>query len=300
MYDYLVRGVAADGSFRIFAARTTQTVEEARRRHGCWPVAAAALGRTLTAGLLLGANLKGDDILTIRVLGDGPLGAIIVTANAKGEVRGYVQEPQVHLPATVDGKLAVGAAVGHGYLHITRDLGLKEPFTGSVELVAGEIAEDIAHYLTVSEQTPSAVSLGVLVETDNSVAAAGGLLLQLLPNAGEEVLAQLECNLAGLPHLSSLIKEGETPEDIIKRVTQGLAVKLLEARPVSFACSCSRERLEDLLVGIGKQEVAAMLAEQGEAEISCHFCARQYQFQREDLQKILERIEKENKGGSNG
>lgn len=293
--DYLVRAVATDGSFRIFAARTTKTVEEARQRHNCWPVAAAALGRTMTGALLLGANLKGEDILTIRVLGDGPLGAIIVSANANGEVKGYVQEPQVDLPSTPEGKLPVGAAVGKGHLHITRDLGLKEPFTGSVELVSGEIAEDMAHYLTISEQTPSAVALGVLVDTDNSVSAAGGLLLQLFPNADEEVLQNLEKNLAEFPHLSSLIKEGKTPEDIINLVTKGLDIKILESSPVCFRCNCSRERLEDLLIGIGQEEVSAMLEEQGGAEINCHFCAQQYRFDAGDLQRILERIKEQTK-----
>ncbi len=293
--DYLVRGVATDGSFRIFAARTTETVEEARRRHNCWPVAAAALGRTMTAALLLGANLKGEDILTVRIMGDGPLGAIIVSANANGQVRGYVQEPQIHLPSTPEGKLPVGAAVGRGQLHITRDLGLKEPFTGSVELISGEIAEDMAHYLTTSEQTPSAVSLGVLVDTDNSVVAAGGLLLQLLPNADEDVLRSLEENLAKLPQLSTLIKDGETPEDIINRVTQGLDIKILESNPVCFCCQCSRERLENLLIGIGKEEVSSMLEEQGGAEVNCHFCSEQYRFEEEDLQRILVRIEEQTK-----
>lgn len=293
MEDYIVRAVADDGSFRIFAARTTNAVEEARARHNCWPVAAAALGRTMTGALLLGVNMKGEDTLTVRILGDGPLGAILVTANAKGEVRGYVQEPQVHLPSTPEGKLPVGAAVGRGYLHITRDLGLKEPFTGSVELISGEIAEDFAHYLTTSEQTPSAVSLGVLVETDNSVVAAGGLLLQLLPQAPDETLEKLEQNLAQLPPVSSLIHKGETPEDIIRRVTRGINIKILESRPVRFCCQCSRERLEDLLVGIGKEEVFSMLEEQGQAEINCHFCSERYKFEREDLVKILERIEGE-------
>lgn len=291
MQDYLVRGVASDGNFRILAARTTNTVEEARTRHNCWPVAAAALGRTMTAALLMGANMKGEDILSIRVLGDGPLGAILVTANAKGQVRGYVQEPQIHLPSTSMGKLPVGAAVGKGYLHITRDLGLKEPFTGSVELVSGEIAEDIAHYLTVSEQTPSAVSLGVLVNTDNTVIAAGGLLLQLLPGASEDVLETLEQNLSQFPHLSSLIYNGETPEDIIKRVTQGIEINILESTPVGFSCQCSRERLENLLIGIGKEEVSSMLEEQGQAEINCHFCAEQYHFTEDDLQGILKKID---------
>lgn len=295
MQDYLVKGVAEDGSFRIFAARTTATVEEARVRHNCWPVAAAALGRTLTAGVLLGANLKGDDVLTIRILGDGPLGAVVVTANAKGEVRGYVQEPQIHLPSTPNGKLAVGAAVGQGQLHITRDLGLKDPFTGSVDLISGEIAEDIAHYLTTSEQTPSAVALGVLVETDNSVVAAGGVLLQLFPGASQDTLDKLEQSLSHLPHVSALIQQGETPEDIINRVTQGMDIKILEKKPVSFKCSCSRERLEDLLVGIGEDEVKAMLEEQGGAEINCHFCSQQYHFDRNDLLRILDRIEQKKK-----
>lgn len=299
MEDYLVRAVADDGSFRIFAANTTNTVEEARVRHNCWPVAAAALGRTMTAALLLGANLKGEDILTIRVLGDGPLGAVIVSANSRGEVRGYVQEPQVSLPSTPEGKLPVGAAVGKGQLHITKDLGLREPFTGSVELVSGEIAEDIAYYLSTSEQTPSAVSLGVLVETDNSVVAAGGLMLQLLPNTSEEVLEKLEQNLAQLPHISTLITNGETPEDIIYRVTQGTAIKILEKTPASFKCQCSRSRLEELLIGIGKEEVTSMLEEQGEAEVNCHFCAEKYLFDKNDLQAILNKIEEKSQAQNN-
>ncbi|WP_373323060.1 Hsp33 family molecular chaperone HslO [Desulforamulus aquiferis] len=295
VHDYLVRAVAKDGSFKIFSVLTTSTVEEARQRHNLWPVASAALGRTMTAALLLGTNLKGEDILTIRVLGDGPLGAILVSANSKGEVRGYVQEPQVHLPSTPKGKLAVGAAVGKGFLHITRDLGLKDPFTGSVELVSGEIAEDIAHYLITSEQTPSALSLGVLVETDNSVVAAGGLLLQLLPQAEQSVLDTIEKNLSKLPPISSLIKDGETPEDIINRVTEGIEVKILETKPVCFCCQCSRERLENLLIGIGKEEVSSMLEEQGGAEINCHFCSERYTFDKKDLENVLIKIESQGK-----
>ena len=178
MKDYLVRGIGEEGQFRVFAATTTDLVEEARRRHDTWPVASAALGRALTAGLLLGANLKGDDLLTLRILGDGPVGAILVTANASGEVRGYLQEPHVDLPCREDGKLPVGSAVGKGFLYITRDLGLKEPFTGSVELVSGEIGEDVAQYLLTSEQTPSAVALGVLVEWNLLMAAS---LITMLP-----------------------------------------------------------------------------------------------------------------------
>nr|WP_315989374.1 Hsp33 family molecular chaperone HslO [Desulforamulus aquiferis] len=223
------------------------------------------------------------------------MGAILVSANSKGEVRGYVQEPQVHLPSTPKGKLAVGAAVGKGFLHITRDLGLKDPFTGSVELVSGEIAEDIAHYLITSEQTPSALSLGVLVETDNSVVAAGGLLLQLLPQAEQSVLDTIEKNLSKLPPISSLIKDGETPEDIINRVTEGIEVKILETKPVCFCCQCSRERLENLLIGIGKEEVSSMLEEQGGAEINCHFCSERYTFDKKDLENVLIKIESQGK-----
>lgn len=295
--DYLVRAVDADGSFRVFAVRSTEIVEEARQRHNCWPVAAAALGRTMTAALLLGANLKGEDILTIRIMGDGPLGGVIVSANAGGEVKGYVQEPQAHLPSTPEGKLPVGAAVGKGFLHITKDLGLKEPFTGSVELVSGEIAEDIAHYLSTSEQTPSAVSLGVLVETNNSVVAAGGLLLQLLPQADNSVLAKLEGNLAKLPPISALINGGATPEEIINLVTEGIEIKILETKSVCFYCQCSRERLSDLLVGIGKEEVTSMLEEQGGAEIDCHFCSEQYNFDKDDLKGVLDRIDSGQKPG---
>ncbi|MCL6638105.1 MAG: Hsp33 family molecular chaperone HslO [Firmicutes bacterium] len=289
MEDYLVRAVSGEGECRAVAVVTTGVVEEARRRHGTWPVVTAALGRTLTAALLLGANLKGDDLLTLRVLGDGPVGAIVVTANGRGEVRGYVQEPRVDLPGTVEGKLPVGAAVGkNGTLYVTRDLGLKEPFTGSVELVSGEIGEDVAQYLLVSEQTPSAVSLGVLVGPDAAVKASGGLLLQLFPGASENTLSVLEKNISALPPVSSLVDRGMSPEEIVALATAGLSMKVLDRSPVRFACKCSRERVEEVLLSLGREELEKLKRERGVAEVRCHFCGEVYHFSSPELDRLLQ------------
>ncbi len=287
MQDYLVRAVGGNGQFRVFACTATNLVEEGRRRHNTWPVATAALGRTMIGTLLLGANLKGDDLITVRVLGDGELGAIVATADAKGNVRGYVQNPQVHLPSVKPGKLAVGAAVGAGTLSVSKDLGLKEPFTGTVELVSGEIAEDLAYYLTNSEQTPSAVSLGVLVDTDNTVKAAGGLILQLLPGAEEKVLQMLEQNITKMPPISSLVEQGATPEEIVNLACQGTDYKILARQPIQFACNCNRERIAELILSLGREEIESMIADQTGAEVQCHFCAEKYYFNEEDLKKLL-------------
>ncbi|OPX84913.1 MAG: 33 kDa chaperonin [Pelotomaculum sp. PtaB.Bin104] len=287
MEDYLVRGVGVGGQFRVFAAVTTSLVEEARQRHDTWPVATAALGRVLTAGLLLGANLKGEDLLTLRVYGDGPLGAIIVSATAGGEVRGYVQEPHVDLPCERTGKLPVGEAVGKGLLHVTKDLGLKEPFTGSIELVSGEIGEDVAQYLLTSEQTPSAVSLGVLVGPDARVKAAGGLLLQLFPGAEEKLLTHLEQNITSMPPVSSLINSELSPEGLVARAVNGLDIHYLDKYPVRFVCKCTREKVGDILAAMGKEELEKPLAEQGQVEVRCHFCGEKYTFSGPDLQAIV-------------
>ncbi|ACV62250.1 Hsp33 protein [Desulfofarcimen acetoxidans DSM 771] len=293
MQDYLIRAVGKKGQFRVIAAVTTGLVEEARRRHSTWPVASAALGRTLTAGLLLGANLKGDDLLTVRVRGDGPLGAIIVSANGHGDVRGYVQNPQIHVPGIRPGKLGVGNAVGKGTLSVSKDLGLREPFTGSVELVSGEIGEDIAYYLLASEQTPSAVSLGVLVETDNSVRAAGGLIVQLLPGAEENMLAELEDCLNRLPPISSLVNEGKIPEEIVKLALGNLDIDIIDNTPVRFYCSCTRERIERMLAGLGEQELRDIYETTGQVEVICHFCGEKYNIQEQELGKLLQDIKKE-------
>lgn len=290
MSDYLIRGVGANKQFRVFAAITTDLVEEARRRHDTWPVAGAALGRALTAGLLLGANLKGDDLLTLRILGDGPAGAIVVTANASGEVKGYIQEPHVDLPCPEGGKLPVGDAVGRGFLHVTKDMGLKEPFTGSVELVSGEIGEDVAQYLLTSEQTPSAVALGVLVGPDCRIKASGGIIIQLFPDAEEEVLLRIEKSLKEMGPVSSLANRGMTPEEITALAVGGLEVVFLEKTPLKFKCGCSREKVKDILAAMGKDEIERICWEQDQAEVRCHFCGEVYFFDAGELKMMSKEL----------
>ncbi|MFZ5649513.1 MAG: Hsp33 family molecular chaperone HslO [Bacillota bacterium] len=285
--DYLVRSIDKGQNFRVFAAVTTGVVETACRRHDTWPIATAALGRVMTGALLLGANLKGSDMITIKVAGDGPLGAIVVSANAGGEVRGYVLEPHVDLPRETEGKLPVGAAVGRGTLSVIRDLGLKEPFTGSVELVSGEIAEDLAHYLATSEQVPSAVSLGVLVDREGRVKASGGFWLELLPGAGDDVLEILEKNLAALPSVSAMVDSGASPEDIAGAVAGEFEISVLDKLPVCFRCSCGKKKVEGLLVSLGREELADMARERGGAEVRCHFCGEKYNFTGEELGLLI-------------
>ena len=283
MNDHLVRAIAP--GVRIFAAVTTNLVEEARNRHNCFPVAIAALGRTMTGALLLAANLKTDESTTIRIVGDGPLGESIADAYASGLVRGYVKNPQVDLPLR-NGKLDVGTAVGRGQIYVTRFTSLKQPFTGSVQLVSGEIAEDITNYLTVSEQTPSSVALGVLVQPDWTVKAAGGFMLQAMPDTTDEVVVKLERNLAHLPPVSQMISEGQDAAGIINTVLNGLAVTIYQPIPLAFSCPCSRERIQEVLISLGKQELSEMIAE-GQAEVICHFCGEKYHFCRPELEKLL-------------
>ncbi|MEW6727254.1 MAG: Hsp33 family molecular chaperone HslO [Bacillota bacterium] len=290
MGDYLIKVVGARQEVRAFAAVTTEAAEEARRRHGTWPVATAALGRTLTAALLLGANLKGEYILTVRVLGDGPLGGIVATAGALGEVRGYVQEPHVDLPADQPSKLPVGKAVGKGFIYVTRDLGLKEPFTGSARLVSGEIAEDLANYLTVSEQFPSAVSLGVRVSPEGRVTAAGGIMVNLMPDASEETASRLEANLKAMPPISTLIEEGKSPEDILAMVFQGMDMEILSKMPVAFRCKCGRERVGELLLSLGEDELEKIYLADEATTVTCHFCGEAYTFDRSELGRLLEQL----------
>lgn len=284
MTDQLVRATAS--GVRAFAAVTTELVEEARRRHDCYPVAAAALGRTMTAAVLMAANLKTDECLTIRIAGDGPIGAIVADAHAQGAVRGYVKDPHVDLPLA-NGKLAVGGAVGEGHIHVTRFTGLKQPFTGSVPLVSGEIGEDIANYLLVSEQTPSTVALGVLVNPDLAVAAAGGFMVQAMPGADDAVLEVIERNLIALPPVSQLIKQGEDATAILKLIFAGMPTTVYEPSQVAFYCHCSHERVGDMLVSLGREELADMI-EEGKAEVRCHFCGEKYHFDRKQLEKLHE------------
>lgn len=283
MHDHLLKATVP--GVRAFAAVTTTLVEEARRRHDCYSVAAAALGRTMTAALLLAANLKTDEYVTVRIAGDGPLRGVIADAHASGTVRGYVNEPHVELPLA-GCKLDVGGAVGQGHIHVTRFTGLKQPFTGTVPLVSGEIAEDVANYLLVSEQTPSTVSLGVLVDTDFTVVAAGGLIVQAMPGADDEVLARVEANLAALPTVSQLVHQGADAASILAGVFTGLEYTTFEPMPLAFRCQCSTERVENMLVSLGRQELSEMAAE-GRAEVRCHFCGEKYQIAGKRLKELL-------------
>lgn len=285
MEDHIIKATT-EGGVRAFAIVTTNLVEEARKRHDCSPVAIAALGRTMTAALILAANLKTDESITVRIAGDGPSGEIVADAHASGIVRGYVRNPHVDMPLR-DGKLDVGGAVGHGQISVTRFTGLKQPFTGSADLVSGEIAEDVTNYLYVSEQTPSSVALGVLVDPELSVAAAGGFMVQALPDADDEVLVQIEKNIAALPPLSKLISEGLDGQGIINLLFANLPVTLHEEAPVEFKCPCSHERIQNVLVSLGEDEIKDMIETDGQAEICCHFCGEKYQFARTDLEEVV-------------
>lgn len=287
MNDYLVRATAEEGQIFALVARTSDLVEEARTLHNTSPVATAALGRVLTGAALMAASLKDGHRLTLRIEGDGPLGSIVATA-IPGAVKGYVAEPQVDLPLKAKGKLDVGRAVGKGSLYIIKDLGLKEPYVGSVELVSGEIGEDLAYYFTASEQKPSAVGLGVLVEPEGKVEAAGGYLLQLLPGASNELAEALEKNIKEAGAVSRLISLGYTPEDILALLLRGFSFKIHERQPLKFACDCSRDRLREILLALGPKELEQLLTEQGGAEAKCAFCNRTYWFNREEVAKLLE------------
>ncbi|HWR39853.1 MAG TPA: Hsp33 family molecular chaperone HslO [Patescibacteria group bacterium] len=280
MHDHLIR-VTAPG-VRAFAAVTTQLTEEARRRHNCYPVAAAALGRTMTAALLMAANLKTtEESITVRIKGDGPLGEIVADACAAGSVRGYVRHPQIDLPLR-GGKLDVGGAVGAGQLNVTRFNDRKQPFTGTCDLVSGEIAEDVTQYLTVSEQTPSSVGLGVLVQPDLSVSAAGGFILQVMPGITEEVLERLEKNLSVLPSVTNILSARPEAQALTELLFDGLPTTFHDSMPVQFQCTCTRQRVQNMLVSLGQTEVASM-HDEGKAEIICHFCGEKYFFTQEEL-----------------
>ncbi|AQT85197.1 33 kDa chaperonin [Paenibacillus larvae subsp. larvae] len=290
MKDYLIRGTAMDGKVRAFAVKTTHLTEEMRQRHGTTPVATAALGRTAAASLMMGAMLKGEEKLTVQVKGGGPIGQIVVDANAKGEVRGYVSEPLVDLPLNAVDKLDVAGAVGtDGFLYIIKDLGLKEPYRGSIPIVSGELAEDFTYYFAKSEQTPSAVALGVLVDVDYTVRASGGWIIQLLPGLSDQTITEIEQQLAGVPPISTLLDQGKSLEDILADILP--SVQILEKSPVYFKCFCSRERVKNTLISLGRDELKSLIEEEG-AEIVCHFCNEKYQFNVEELKELLNTLNK--------
>ena len=283
--SYILRGTSKNHGIRIFAADTTSMVEEARRLHNTSPVASAALGRALTASSIMGIMMKGDnDKLTLSINGKGPLGTIVCVADSKGTVKGYVSNPLVDIPSRADGKLDVGSAVGiNGLVTIIKDMGMKEPYTGQYPLVNGEIAEDLTAYYAYSEQQPSAIALGVLVDVDYSINAAGGFIVQLMPEAEEKDIDILEKNLSQITSVSHLIDDGKTPEDLINLVLKDLEPMIYEKIPVSYKCDCSRERIEKALISIGKKDLDEIIKEDKLAEISCHFCNTVYHFNEAEL-----------------
>ncbi len=291
MQDYLIRSVSEDGTIRALAAVTTHTVERARQRHRTAPTATAALGRTLTAAGMLGATLQTGQSVMVRILGDGPLGGLLATSDAAGAVRGYVANPGVHLPLTPNGKLDVGRAVGRGTLHVTMDLGMREPYHGSVPLVSGEIAEDVASYLVGSRQIPSIVALGVLVSRDERVIAAGGLMIQLQPGANDHTTAYLEERANLLPTITAMISGGRTPEEIVGVALGELRSQVVDRRSVQFHCGCSLQKVRDVLVSLGEKELRGILAEQGQVEVRCNFCGEEYTLSADDVEELVRTLQ---------
>ena len=290
MSDYIIRATAAEGQIRAFAATTRELTEFARQAHNTSPVATAALGRLLTAGAMMGVMMKGaDDILTIKIEGDGPIGGLTVTADSKGDVKGYAYNPEVMLPPNEKGKLDVGGALGIGVLSVIKDIGLKEPYVGQTILVTSEIAEDLTYYFATSEQTPSSVALGVLMNKDNTVRQAGGFILQLLPGASEEVISTLENRLKEITSITSLLDAGNTPEMILEHILGDFGLEILDKIPTQFDCNCSRERIEKALISIGKKELQEMIDEGKTIEMNCHFCNKHYPVTVEELQGLLEK-----------
>lgn len=290
MKDYLVRGTALNGKIRAFAVQTTQLTQELHQRHGTTPTAAAALGRTVAAALMMGAMLKGEEKLTVQVKGGGPIGQIVVDANAKGDARGYVANPDVDLPLNSVGKLDIAGAVGSdGYLYIIKDLGLKEPYSGSIPIVSGELAEDFTYYFAKSEQTPSAVALGVLVNVDYTIKAAGGFIIQLMPGLTDEEITDIEKQLSTLPSMTTMMDQGLTLEQILQEVVP--SIQVLESMDVQFNCSCSAERIEQTLLTLGKQELETLSDEDESVEVVCHFCNEKYNFTSEQLQGLIDKLD---------
>lgn len=290
MEDYIVNATAAGGTIRALAAVTTNTVNEAQITHSLSAVASAALGRTLTVAGLMSKLLKGEkDRLTIQIRGNGPLGGIIVVSDPEANLRGYVYNPDVSLELNSSGKLDVSAAVGkEGYVNVIKDLGLKEPYIGYVKLMSGEIAEDMAYYFYYSEQIPSVVSLGVLINTDESVGTAGGFLVQVMPGAEDGLIDELEKRINSIPPITSLLMEGTSPEGILEMIFDELDLKIYDKSPCRYICNCSRERMEANLLSLGKQEISDIINEQHEAELCCHFCNKTYKFSEEELLALME------------
>lgn len=288
MNDYIIRASAADNQIRAFAATTKDMVEHARSIHGTSPVATAALGRLLTAGSIMGSMMKGeDDILTLQIKGSGPIGGITVTADSKSTVKGYVYHPEVIIPANDKGKLDVGGAIGAGILSVIKDLGLKEPYTGQTHLVSGEIAEDIAYYYATSEQVPSVVALGVLMNKDNTVRQAGGFIIQLMPFAEDSVIDRLEKKVGEITSITALLDQELTPEMILEHILGEFDLELMDKLPTSFECNCTKKKVEKAIISIGQKDINEMIEEDKPIEVNCHFCNTHYHFSVEELRVLL-------------
>ncbi len=283
--DVAVRGLASSGHVRGMACVTTQLVNTLRRRHDTWPVASAALGRTVSVAAMMALLLKDKERLTVQIDGDGPLGRIVVDTDGRGSVRGYVDNPHVNLPSNSQGKLDVGGAVGNGMLFVIRDMGLKDVYRGSCELQTGEIGDDFTYYFTMSEQVPSGVGAGVLVNTDGSILAAGGFMVQLLPGYVEDELTELEERLKNLHSVTELLCHSTGAVDLLLQVIPGANV--LDTRPIQFACTCSRDRMVEVLHSLGRRELEKLVSEQEGAEIRCHFCNRKYVFNPSELEQMV-------------
>ena len=293
MADYIVRATAANSQIRAFAATTRDLTEHARAAHNTSPVATAALGRLLTAGSMMGVMMKGEkDLLTLQVKAGGPLEGITVTADCKGNVKGYVGNPNVILHANDKGKLDVAGAVGVGFMNVIKDMGLKEPYVGQTVLQTSEIAEDLTYYFATSEQVPSSVGLGVLMEKDNTVKQAGGFIIQLMPFTEEKVISQLEENLKDVTSVTTMLEEGHTPESLLKTLLKGFDIEINETIPTQFYCNCDKDRVEKALISVGRKELQEMIDEGKEIEMNCHFCNRNYTFSVEELKNILKRCKR--------
>ena len=288
MDDYIIRATAGNGSIRAFAAISTNTVEKARQIHQTTPVASAALGRMLTAVAMMGAMLKSEkDLITLQITGDGPLKGVLVTSDSKSNVKGYVVNPDVDIPLKADGKLNVGGAIGNGSLRVLKDIGLKEPYSGSIELISGEIADDITYYFAKSEQVPSSVGLGVLVDTDLTIKHSGGFIIQLMPDAPEDVIDKLEKKLLTIPYITDMLNSGLDAEKILETILGDFGLEILDKTGMDYKCSCNRQRVEQAIVSLGKKELAKIIEEDKKASLTCQFCNKVYEFNEEELKKLL-------------
>ncbi|MFL2059972.1 Hsp33 family molecular chaperone HslO [Marinilactibacillus psychrotolerans] len=289
MTDKIIKALAYQNEIRVYVVEATEMVNEAQNKHDSWSTATAALGRAMIGTTLLGATLKGREKITVRIEGNGPIGYLVIDSNGKGETKGYIHNPQVNLPLNNNGKLDVRGAVGtDGMLTVSKDLGMKKPFVGQVPLVSGELGEDFTYYMANSEQVPSAIGVSVLVNPDETVKAAGGFMIQVLPNAKEETIKKIETVIAELPLVSRLMENGETPDEILERLVGKDNYQLLETTPVQFKCDCSKERFGDAIISLGVDEIQNMIDEDHGAEAVCHFCRTKYQYTENDLEKLKE------------